>query len=187
MTTKIIAICGAPGAGKSGVCQALAEKLNGEIISMDADAVYTAMSPDELTEWIDAGADYNVFGMPELAEILERKNNGARPVFFESHFGRSHDQTGQYISQQIYLQLPLDLALARQLEKVSDDFIAYGVADMGQLRWFKGFLRTYQEIVAPLLIVQARHLAARADLVVDASKPLASVVAEIADYLRESG
>jgi ribosomal protein S27E len=57
-------------------------------------------------------------------------------VLFESHFGRAHHQTGQYI----YLQLPLELSLARQLEKICTNFIASGIADLEQLHWFKGFL-----------------------------------------------
>ena len=183
MTAEVIAICGAPGAGKTSVCQSLAGQLDAEIISMDVDAAYTTMSPAQLSDWVDAGADYNIFALPELAEELAGRDVGV--VLFESHFGRPHRQTGQYISQQIYLQLPLELALARQLEKICTDFIGSGVAEMEQLHWFKGFLQAYQNMLAPLLVAQSEHLAANADLVIDASRPLGMVVSEVADYLRE--
>lgn len=184
--TDIVAICGAPGAGKTSVCRSLGEALNGSVVSMDVNAAYTSMSPAELDEWIAAGADYNVFSMPQLEAELRVDRPGKDYVFFESHFGRAHQQTGQYIACQVYLALPLELALARQLEKICNDFIASGVAEMGQLHWFKGFLQSYQQVVSPLLASQSTHLQAGADLTVDARKPLDVVVSEIAAYLRTS-
>jgi uridine kinase len=183
VTAIITAIAGAPGSGKSSVCRALAQEFDGRIVSVDANAAYTTMSPSELSAWIDAGVDVNVFDLTEITEELALEQASSGHVFFETHFGRVHQETGQYIDHQVYLKLPLELALARQLEKVCSEFIESGIADMGQLRWFKGFLASYQDFVAPLLAIQAERLAAGADLVVDASRPLPVVIAEIIDYL----
>ncbi len=127
----IVAIAGPPGSGKSSLVKALSKSFdNASIVYFDNYQEFVKQSQIDIIAWMDAGADYNEFQLPQLAADLAVIKSG-RPVkdpvsqatieptetiLFETLFGRAHRSTGQYIDRLIWLDTPLDIALARNIK-----------------------------------------------------------------------
>jgi uridine kinase len=129
------------------------------------------------------GADIDAFDFPQLPEDLERLKNGApvldprsrRPIepqrylLFETQFGRAHRETGRHIDLLIWIDTPLDVALARNMQVfVSAALDSAGTDETGnRLRWMQGYLANYLGTVRALLVMQAERVRAQADLILD--------------------
>jgi hypothetical protein len=158
----VVGIAGVPGAGKSTLVAALAAALPRAVaLHMDAYDNMTRLPIAELRRWIDAGADIDAFDFPPLQADLQRlkSGNAQDTVLLETQFGRAHRATGRHIDLLIWLDTPLDLALARTLGAV----LARGAPP----EWLRGYLEHYVDPVRGLLEMQRTRVAADADLVLD--------------------
>jgi hypothetical protein len=158
----VVGIAGVPGAGKSTLVAALAAALPRAVpLHMDAYDNMTRLPVAELRGWIEAGADIDAFDFPPLQAELQRLKAGEarETVLFETQFGRAHRATGRYIDFLLWLDTPLDLALARTLGAV----LARGTRP----EWLRGYLEHYVDPVRGLLEMQRTRVAADADLVLD--------------------
>lgn len=125
---KIIGISGISGAGKSVLTNTLGKALNATILFWDDfDDISTA--PENYVEWYNTGKDYSEWKYDALAEVLNQlkmKKKIICPatkkpliptdyIIFDAPLGRKHTATGQYIDYSIFLNTPLDVALARRI------------------------------------------------------------------------
>ena len=79
----------------------------------------------------------------------------------------------------IWLDIPLDVALARKLR----EFTAQALADESEdprrfLRWLDAYLDQYTEQVRAILQLQQQRVAADADIVLDGLRPPHALIAE---------
>jgi len=120
----IIGISGMSGAGKSTLTKALSEELNAtDLYWDDYDSIST--SPDDLIEWYNKGKDYTEWDYVELAYALKDLKSGksiqhpvlvpTKYIIFDAPLGKLHEQTGQYIDFEVYMDTPLDVALCRRI------------------------------------------------------------------------
>ncbi|WP_281024592.1 zeta toxin family protein [Methylobacterium segetis] len=198
----VVAVAGLPGAGKSTLAAALAAALGGAPILHYDDYEEVPPDPGESMEaWIARGAPVDDIEVPGLAEDLGALVRGeaatgspGRPLrvgpvparapylVFETLLGRAHPKTGQFIDLLFWIELPLDVALARKLgaqlaafraEAASTDALA--LADhLGR------YLRDYPTRIRPPYLVQQGRIAAGADHVLDGMRPVADLVREAA-------
>lgn len=156
----VVGIAGVPGAGKTTLAAALAAALPGAAsVHMDGYDNMTRLPIDELRRWLRAGADIDAFDFPPLQADLQRLKQGSGTVLFETQFGRAHRATGRHIDFLIWIETPLDLALARALGAV--------LARGARPEWLRGYLEHYADPVRELLEMQRTRVAAGADLVLD--------------------
>ena len=179
----VVGIAGVPGAGKSTLAAALCAALpDAQALHMDAYDNMTRLPIGAVRRWFEDGADIDAFDLPALQAELRRRKAGpaSATVLFETQFGRAHRATGQHIDLLLWIETPLDLALARALRAA----LARGApAD-----WVKDYLQNYLGTVRELLEMQRSRVAAAADAVLDGRADAAAVAeAARAEIARRRG
>ncbi len=168
----VIGISAVSGGGKTRVTAELAESVIG------ATAVYfdefddTTEHPPDLREWLANGADYNAWKAPVLAEHLRKLKMGEpadapRFIIFDAPLGRAHEATGQYIDHMVFLDTPLDIAMARRLLRD------------GWTDGTEAHLRRYLDWTKELFTRHQDQAAATADLILDGTNPVDVLVERI--------
>src|SRR5688572_21190855 len=127
----VVAVSGYPGSGKTSLVRGLARSLPGAAaIFMDGYERMTRAPIASIARWMQDGADIDAFDFPGLAEDLAALKHGVavnermsatrvhaeKYVVFETQFGRAHGDTGQHIDLQVWIDVPFDIALARNLK-----------------------------------------------------------------------
>jgi uridine kinase len=133
--TQIVGISGPSGSGKTTLTKTLAEMTEDSIpVFFDEyDAVTTG--PDAFNQWLVDGADYNAWQCNQLAsDLLDLKSGRlithpvsrqihqpASTILFDAPLGYANDALGDLIDTMVYLDTPLDIAMARRLIRGAED------------------------------------------------------------------
>lgn len=189
----VIAVAGPPGGGKTSLVQGLVARLGDACaIHMDSYERMTREPIGRVERWAERGADFDELEVPLLGEHLRRLKGGEpvvepaggttiaprKYVVFETQFGRAHGATGALIDLLIWVDTPLDLALARRLKALCAEALREGRegAARERLAWMDGFLANYVALVRRLLLMQCARVRPQADIVVDGSGELEDMV-----------
>ncbi len=174
MKPAVIALCGPPGAGKSTLTRAiLSLKPTCKAIDHDDFPNQTARSIAHIKAWFERGADPNEFPLSELETRLEAlsADTSFPALLFETPFGRTHRRTGRFIDYLVWIDVPLEIALSRQILGFCQRAAAAGPqTDKAFSAWLENYLRSYTEIIADMYRRQAVDVRAGADLVLDGLK-----------------
>lgn len=126
--SKIIGICGISGSGKSTLTKALGTALSATTLYWD-DFDEISQAPHDYVEWFEKSRDYSAWKYDGLVNVLQHLKNDSKIicpatqkelmpteyVIFDAPMGYKHLPTGKYIDSLIYLDTPLDVALARRI------------------------------------------------------------------------
>lgn len=186
----IIAISGPPGAGKSTLCRALAERIAaGAPVEYDDYETMTRQSPDAVAAWLARGAPYEELETPGLVDAL-RAAALAGNVVFETPLGRAHPETGPLIDFSIWLSCPDDVALARKVGQFLE--AARGSPPERLISfhdWLADYLDAYVKVVRPAYAPQGERVQPLADLSLDALVPakehLSAIISRMESLIRE--
>lgn len=196
----VIAVAGPIGSGKSSLVAALAEQLpDAAKLTFDHYEDVTRKAPPELMQWLESGADINRFEFANLARDLECLKQGVAVVspvsgekvepcshvVFEMPFGRAHAATAPFIDLVIWIDVPLDIALARKLREHAGMFLHRFQADDHRqcLAWLHGYLDNYLLFVHDVLAVQLDKVRPGADLLLDGRADLAAMTRQAAAFI----
>lgn len=200
--SSVVAVAGPPGAGKSTFVTALARRLGDACaLSYDDYEKITARPPEEIMSWLKDGGDANRFDIPGLAEDLGRLKQGAqithpvtgavlspgRYVIFEMPLGREHRPTARHIDMLLWIDVPLDVALARTLRDMTRLIQSEKPDDRahGGIDWLGGYLDNYLGFVREALERQRKRIGAAADLVIDGCQDTDHMVSKAATVIEE--
>ena len=152
MSVFVIAVAGHSGAGKSTLIDRLSSLAgDANILRMDD---YDFSSYPRAVKWIEDGADPNEFQTPQFfLDILALKNGQSilhpetntdvKPapfLFIEEPFGRGRDAISKLIDFSVYVDTPLEIALARRLLRMSN-LISQGNAEVTMEEHLLWYLR----------------------------------------------
>jgi uridine kinase len=173
----LVAVSAPVGGGKSSLVRGLAERLpDACAIHFDNYEALTDRPIDEIQRWMKDGADVDDFVVEHLPEHLARLKNGgaitdptgteiaaAKYIFFETPFARQHRTTGELIDLSIWIDTPLDVALARNLR----EFTRRPDMSADLAAWLGPYLDSYLDVVRDLLVMQSETVGAAADIKLD--------------------
>ncbi|ENQ3105273.1 AAA family ATPase [Bacillus cereus] len=114
---KIISIAAVSGGGKTTITKKLSHKLKNskELFFDDYDF---EDSPEDLINWVKEGSDYNQWNLePMLSDIDYLINSKEAPsyILLDYPFSYKNDRMKKLIDLSIYIDTPLDIAMARRL------------------------------------------------------------------------
>lgn len=181
--SRLIAVSAPVGGGKTSLVRALARQLpDADVIHFDSYEELSERPLEEMRRWLRRGGDIDeleVEALPEAIVGLRRGDSVLEPgtgrrirpapyIVFETPFGRLHRATGEAIDFAIWIDTPLDVALARNLLELGR---RHG-DDADFVSWLRGYLESYLDGVRDMLEMQRQRVAPDADLVLDGARDL---------------
>ncbi|WP_341202027.1 hypothetical protein [Planomicrobium okeanokoites] len=125
---KLIAIASVSGGGKTTAVRNVTNQLpNAKALYFDD---YDFNGPEDLLQWMERGADYNEWNLdPMLTDIKRLLADSLDFIVLDFPFARLHHESSPYIDYTVFIDTPLDIALARRIirdfaESSSDEILA---------------------------------------------------------------
>ncbi len=113
----VIAINAVSGGGKTALAELLHESLPSSVLFRFDDFDETNIYPDDYYEWTIRGADLSEFDIPgmssAIAEEIEKRK--VKYIILDYPWGRAHHRLKDLIDLSIYVDTPLDVAMARRI------------------------------------------------------------------------
>ena len=179
----IISVNSVSGGGKTAVSVALHKALPGSVLFSFDDFDETNVYPADYYEWSQRGGDVEEFDFPGMHEAVEAevKKATAKQIILDFPFGRTHSRFRDLIDFAVFVDTPLDVAMARRilrdypcegnnsaqetLQELRDDMSSY----LARARF--PYLDTYRD-------------RAKSDLVLDGWRSLDDITGEIVAVLK---
>ena len=164
MKTKVIAISGMSGSGKTTTVTELARRVPNSIALSIEDGDYEKNSGiDDLAKWEEDGWDVSLWNLQSLADdLMQLVQKGYEYIFFDYPFGYMQQQISGFISLSVYIDTPLDVALARRTVRDGRGKSASEI--LGEMKWY---LQNRH-----LFTISNGHQRTDAQLIVDGSLPI---------------
>ncbi|MGE6753715.1 hypothetical protein ACQKFO_09715 [Rossellomorea sp. NPDC071047] len=112
----VIAIAGVSGGGKTTIASCLKEKLpNSKTLYFDN---YDFDGPDDIIEWIENGCNPNDWDLsPLIRDIKKLHTEHLDYIILDFPFAYLHSKTSKLIDFAVFIETPLDIALARRITR----------------------------------------------------------------------
>jgi uridine kinase len=157
-------------------------------------------SIDAIERWMKNGAPIDELSVPGLADALSRLKRGesvtdpvsgvpipaGQWIVLEMPLGREHAATAPFIDFLIWIDTPLDLALARKIR----EFVAHFPAGAGEtdarafLSWLAGYLDNYLRVVRRMLEIQRERVPRHADVILDGRSAFDALLRQAVEAVR---
>ncbi|TMP83142.1 hypothetical protein CWB73_02780 [Pseudoalteromonas phenolica] len=179
--TRVIALCGVSGAGKTSVIKRLAEAFNSPTLLFD-DFVEPNTYPLDMKAWLQGGADVSQIKSPRFTKALsELKVHSDSPmIFIEEPFGRERAEIAHLIDYVIMLDMPMEVCLSRVIQrhlKHSNDLSTT----------LSNYLRKYDDHLRDVYIAAGNQVRQSSDLIITNVGTIASIQSIISDWLYDNG
>ena len=193
----VVAIAGTSGAGKTSVTRRVTELLGDAVSFYFDDYAGSLVCPTDLRLWVERGTDPSEWVNPEFASDLRLLRDGksvvrpdrepitpARFVVVEEPFGKARPSVTPLVDLGVFLDLPLEVALARRLlRQLSTQTCRSDPSAC--LESVDGFLRQYLNTgLRDAYAAINQHASDGADLILDATWPVEELAAFIAVQAR---
>jgi len=201
MSCFIICISAPSGGGKTAVVQRLGQ-LHPNAVTLYFDeyddiAEGANVHPASLRQRIRDGADYNAWQMPGLIRDLNRLKQGqliqsplagthiSPPpmVFLDAALGRAHAALRPYLDFMVYVDTPLDIAMARRMQR---DYFGDNQCDAhAALQQIQAMTAAYLEWARAAYLELDRQVKPQCDLVLDGCLPVDELAQQILATIKE--
>jgi uridine kinase len=113
----LIAINSVSGGGKTALAKQLKESLPASVVFCFDDFDETNLYPEDFYEWWKRGADLEEFDCPGMAKAIndEIQRGACEFIIVDYPFGRDHPRFKALIDLSVFVDTPLDVAMARRI------------------------------------------------------------------------
>lgn len=199
MPTTIVCISAPSGGGKTTIVQQLIQLVPNSVAlyfdDYDERAEGANIHPVDLQQWLAAGADYNAWQMPGLIRDLQQLKGGqalslrtgamlSAPAFvwLDAAIGRANATLQPYIDFMVFIDTPLDVAMARRIQRDYGDHSRE--AAHAQLEQLHTTTSAYLTWARDAYLELGRQVKPRSDLVLDGCLAVDVLVAYILNHLQ---
>ena len=175
----VIGISSVSGGGKTAVAKRIVELLQDAVTLCFDDYDDTNVPPEHFQTWLIEGADYNAWKTPVLTDDLQSLRAGnpiiswvdgskilsAKFIVFDAPLGRAHFDSGRFIDFMVFIDTPLDVAMARRLLRDIPDDTYHGAED--SITSLKAALSSYLKGTRLLYFEFQKQVKLKCDLVLD--------------------
>jgi len=187
----VITVAATSGGGKTTIVGVLKKRLaNSAVLYFDDYGEEVDLPPGrDINEWAAEGGDHNEWNTAPIAADIERLLHEPYDyIILDYPFGYLNDCVGKYIDLSVFIDTPLDVALARRIIR---DFTSrstesdFGLDDVGEvnLESLDEYLRWYLEHSRPTYVWGIEIFKKDADLVMDGTKSPDEIVDKILEAL----
>lgn len=122
----VISVAGVSGGGKTTITSQLTKLFNNaKALHFDD---YTFEGPEDILKWVDDGADSNEWNLtPLLNDLQNFLKERLDYIILDFPFAYQHDEMSSFIDLAVFIDTPLDIALARRIQR---DFTESSVAEI---------------------------------------------------------
>ena len=183
---SVVGISAVSGGGKTAATRRLAEILGDAVAIHFDDYAETNVYPADLHRWFAEGADYDAYETPLFTRHLQALKAGrrisypiggaivgtARYVVADAPLGRAHSDSGRLIDLLVFIDTPLDVAMARRILRdieLADEPLQHVIAE----------LAGYEARARPIYEHFQERMRADADLVIEGTLGIDLVVERI--------
>lgn len=169
----VIAISAVSGGGKTTVARCLAEQLpNSRTIGFDD---FDLRGPDDIPKWVDEGGDPHAWDLTPLVEAFSALYaESLNFIILDYPFAYGHRQMSEFVNLAVFIDTPLDVAMARRIIRDFEGRLAEDVIrDMHH----------YLSRARPAYLDMLNTVKPQSDLVVDGTLPLPQVVKSICERI----
>lgn len=165
----VIAIASVSGGGKTTVVKKLNEELpNSKALFFDE---YELEGPEDVIDWMNRGSDYSEWNLtPFVKDLEELATESLNYIVLDFPFSYKHTQTQSSINFSVFIDTPLDIALARRTIRDFQNSSAETILQAMQHYDMHG-RQAYLEML--------HTIKPSADFIVDGSLPVARIVSLI--------
>lgn len=171
----VVSIASVSGGGKTTIISQLLKQLpKAKALFFDD---YTFEGPHDVLAWVDEGADYNQWNLaPFIQELEALIDEPLEYILLDYPFAYRHSLMDEYIDFAVFIDTPLDIALARRMQR---DFMESSVMEiMLQMQHYaQEGRRAYLEMLQTVM--------PDSDVVVDGTSSVDEIANEIAASVRE--
>ena len=175
---KIIAIAAVTAGGKTSAVKSLVEKIP-NATSLHFDDYSFEGEVEDFYQWVKAGADDNVWNLTPLKNDIDKliSSNKYDYLFLDYPFAYKNDMIKDYLDCAIFIDTPLDIALARRVlrdmkESSSEEILCE--------------MENYIKYERVAYLQMLKDILPSSDYVIDGSKDLETIVDEIIDIVEKN-
>jgi uridine kinase len=166
----VISVAAPPGGGKTTLARMICAKLpNAAIVHFDDYETFTKRNPGEIEAWLGRDAPFAEITAPKFGEDLARlRTGGASYVVVDAPVGRAYPATAAMIDFLIFIDTPLDVALARVIKAQAARAAQAGLpAAQGFVTWLESYLDGYTRFTRRIYGIQRARVMPQADVILD--------------------
>lgn len=172
---KVIAIAAVTAGGKTTTVNEIKRQLS-NVQTLHFDDYAFEGEVEDFYQWVHDGADYNVWNLQPLEkDILKIKNDGnCDYLILDYPFAYCNDQISKYIDVAIFIDTPLDIALARRI-----------LRDMGDasVEEIRNDLKGYLKYARAAFVQMQKDILPSSDYVIDGTVSTETIVENIINII----
>ncbi|WP_027084407.1 hypothetical protein [Cohnella panacarvi] len=173
----IVSISAVAGGGKSTITNRLKERLPGSK-ALFFDEYDFEEYPKDICDWVEKGSDYSEWNLDPLINDINKlllSNENFEYILLDYPFSRLHGDINNYIDCSIFIDTPLDVAMARRILR---DFNKSSTEEV------LNDMRNYLSRGRHAYLAMLKDEKSSSDVIVDGTKPVETIVNEIYEIIR---